>query len=43
MQNQEESFDCVIKGVDLTTDPVDGRQREVWMGTGTPHWINGLD
>jgi len=43
MQSQEESFDRIINGVDLTTDPVDGKQREVWMGTGAPHWINGLD
>jgi len=43
MQQQEESFDRVIRGVDLTTDPIDGRQREVWMGTGGSHWINGLN
>ncbi len=43
MQQQEESFDRVLRGVDLTTDPVDGKQREVWMGTGGSHWINGLN
>lgn len=41
MQRQEESFDRIISGIDLT-NPVDGKQREVWMGTGTSHWINGL-
>ena len=43
MQSQFESMDRVIRGVDLTTDPVDGTQREVWTNTGQPHWINGLD
>lgn len=43
MQQQEESFDRVLRGVDLTTDPVDGTKREVWMGTGGSHWINGLN
>jgi len=28
--------------VNLTTDPVDGKEREV-LSTGTTHWINGLD
>jgi hypothetical protein len=42
MQSQFESWDRVVRGVDLTTDPVDGSQREVWTGTGAPHWINGL-
>jgi hypothetical protein len=42
MQSQEESFDRVIRGVDLTTDSVDGTQREVWTGTGQSHWMNGL-
>jgi hypothetical protein len=36
-------MDRVIRGVDLTTDSVDGKQREVWTGTGAPHWINGLN
>jgi hypothetical protein len=42
-QSQFESMDRVIRGVDLTTDSVDGSQREVWTGTGEPHWINGLN
>jgi hypothetical protein len=35
-------MDRAIRGVDLTTDPVDGKRREVWTGTGAPYWINGL-
>ena len=41
-QSQFDQIDRAIRGVDLTTDPVDGKQREVWTGTGAPHWINGL-
>lgn len=41
-QSQFEQIDRAIRGVDLTTDPIDGKQREVWTGTGAPHWINGL-
>ena len=41
-QSQFEAMDRAIRGVDLTTDPVDGKQREVWTGTGAPHWVNGL-
>lgn len=42
-QSQFDAMDRAIRGVDLTTDPVDGKQREVWTGTGAPHWINGLN
>lgn len=42
-QSQFEAMDRVIRGVDLTTDSVDGKQREVWTGTGSTHWINGLN
>ena len=38
----ETQFDRALRGVDLTTDPVDGKEREV-LSTGTTHWINGLD
>ena len=41
-QSQFEVMDCAIRGVDLTTDPVDGKRRAVWTGAGAPHWINGL-
>jgi hypothetical protein len=37
-QSQSESWDRMIRGVGLTTDPVDGT-----MGTGGSHWINGVD
>jgi len=42
LESQSESWDRIIRGVDLTTDPVDGKQREVAMGTGGSHWINGV-
>ena len=35
-------MDRAIRGVDLTSDPIDGKQREVWTGSGAPRWINGL-
>jgi len=41
-QSLFDQIDRNIRGEDLTTDPVDGKQREVWTGTGAPHWINGL-
>jgi len=41
-QSQFDQFDRALRGVDLTTDPVDGKEREV-LSTGTTHWINGLD
>ena len=42
-QSQFDSMDRAIRGVDLTVDPVDGNQREVSIGTGGAHWINGLE
>jgi hypothetical protein len=42
-QSQFDSIDRAIRGVDLTTDSIDGKQREVWTGTGNTHWINGLN
>ena len=42
-QSQFDSMDRAIRGVDLTVDPVDGKQREVSIGTGGAHWINGLE
>jgi hypothetical protein len=41
-QSQFDDMDRAIRGVDLTIDPVDGKQREVWTGTGAPHWVDGL-
>jgi len=41
-QSQFDQFDRAFRGVDLTTDPVDGKEREV-LSTGTTHWINGLE
>ena len=40
-QSQFDEMDRALRGVDLTTDPVDGKQREV-VSTGTTHWINGM-
>lgn len=40
-QSQFEQMDRALRGVDLTTDPVDGKQREV-LSTGQTHWIDGL-
>ena len=39
-QSQVDGWSRTIRGVDLTTDTVDGTQREVWTGTGATHWIN---
>lgn len=41
-QNQVDGFTRALRGVDLTTDTVDGTQREVWTGTGGTHWMNPL-
>jgi len=40
-QSQFDEMDRALRGVDLTTDPVDGKQREV-LSTGQTHWINGM-
>jgi hypothetical protein len=41
-QSQFESFDRALRGVDLVTDNIDGKPREVWNGTGGRHWENGM-
>jgi hypothetical protein len=41
-QNQVDGFTRALRGVDLTTDTVDGTQREVWTGTGGTHWMSPL-
>jgi hypothetical protein len=41
-QNQVDGFTRAFRGVDLTTDTVDGTQREVWAGTGGTHWMSPL-
>lgn len=40
-QSQAESFDRAMRGVDLTRDPVTGKEREVLSaGPGITHWFN---
>jgi hypothetical protein len=41
-QSQVDGFTRAFRGVDLTTDTVDGTQREVWAGTGVTHWMSPL-
>lgn len=41
-QSQFDSMDRALRGVDLVTDTVDGKPREVWTGTGGRHWENGM-
>jgi hypothetical protein len=41
-QSQFESFDRALRGVDLVSDNIDGKPREVWNGTGGRHWENGM-
>jgi hypothetical protein len=41
-QNQVDGFTRAFRGVDLTTDTVDGTQREVWAGSGGSHWLSPL-
>ena len=41
-QSQVDGFSRAFRRVDLTTDAVDGKQREVWTGAGGTHWINPL-
>ena len=41
-QSQFDSMDRALRGVDLATDTVDGKPREVWVGTGGRHWENGM-
>ena len=41
-QSQFDEMDRALRGVDLATDTVDGKPREVWVGTGGRHWENGM-
>jgi len=41
-QSQFDEMDRALRGVDLVTDTVDGKPREVWNGTGGRHWENGM-
>jgi hypothetical protein len=40
-QSQFDEMDRALRGVDLTVDPLDGKQREV-VSTGQTHWIDGM-
>jgi len=40
-QSEFDEMDRALRGVDLTVDPLDGKQREV-VSTGQTHWINGM-
>ena len=42
MARQGQSFSDVLNGHTLTVDPSTGQQREVWTGTGSTRWIDGL-
>ena len=42
MARQGQSFSDVLNGHTLTVDPSSGQQREVWAGTGSTRWIDGL-
>ena len=42
MARQGQSFSDVLNGQTLTVDPATGQKREVWTGTGSTRWINGL-
>jgi hypothetical protein len=42
MARQGQSFSDVLNGRTLTLDTATGQQREVWTGTGSTRWINGL-
>lgn len=35
-----DAFNKALEGVDLTTNPVDSKPREVWAGSGGTRWIN---
>jgi hypothetical protein len=39
-QNQVDGFSRALRGQDLVTNPIDGGQREVDIGTGGTHWVN---
>jgi hypothetical protein len=42
MARQGQSFSDVLNGHTVTVDPSTGQQREVWTGTGSTRWIDGL-
>jgi len=42
MLRQQQNFSDVLNGHTLTVDPSTGQQREVWTGTGSTRWIDGL-
>ena len=42
MARQGQNFSDVLNGHTLTVDPSTGQQREVWTGTGSTRWIDGL-
>jgi hypothetical protein len=42
MAKQGQSFSDVLNGTTLTVDPSTGQQREVWTGTGSTRWVDGL-
>jgi hypothetical protein len=42
MARQGQSFSDVLNGRTLTLDAATGQQREVWTGTGSTRWINGV-
>ncbi len=41
-QSQVDGMSRALRGVDLTVDSVDGKQREVWTGSGATHWITPM-
>lgn len=40
--SQFQKFDNALVGVTPTTDPLTGEQRDVWTGTKSNYWVNGL-
>jgi len=42
MSKQGQSFSDALNGRTLTVDPSTGQQREVWTGTGSTRWVDGL-
>jgi hypothetical protein len=42
ISKQGQNFSDALNGQTLTLDPSTGQQREVWTGTGSTRWIDGL-
>jgi len=42
MARQGQTFSDILNGQTLTRDPATGQQREVWTGTGSTRWVDGL-